>query len=118
MNDQTMNNPPPHRGMVVVIQLDPNIHPGDAVGILPQFLDLKDPRPASEQFDGHYQSGWRPQEGFTKESRHSFTLHYPGDPPFYPIACIPFRAEMIVIYPASYVAIFQKDGTFEICRMD
>lgn len=103
---------------ILVLQLDPRIHPADAVGFIPDFLDEGDPRPAREQFNERYQSGWRPQEGFTKEGRHSFTLRFPGDPPLYPIALIPFRAESIMIYRYGYVAIFQKDGSFEACRMD
>jgi hypothetical protein len=43
---------------------------------------------------------------------------YPGDPPLKPIAAMMLRDEMIMIYDAGYVAIWQKDGTFEACRMD
>jgi hypothetical protein len=90
----------------------------DFVGEIPAFLDLADPRPAKEQLHENYAhgGGWRPQEGFTKTDR--LTMRFPGDPPLKPLAAIPFREEIIVIYPHSYVAIIQPDDSFEICRMD
>jgi hypothetical protein len=45
-------------------------------------------------------------------------LHYPGDPPFKPIAMMVLRDETILIYDYSIVAIVQPDGSFEACRMD
>jgi hypothetical protein len=90
----------------------------DLIGEIPAFLDLNDPRPAREQFDANYQhgGGWRPQSGFTRTD--AFVLHYPGDPPFLPIAMMALRRETILIYLHAYVAIFQADGSFEVCRMD
>lgn len=101
---------------VIVIGIEPDMHPED-VGFIPTFLDLDDPRPAAEQFQERYVwGGWRHQDGFTAASR--FCLNYPGDPMMRPIAAIPFRDEMVMIYRHGYVAIWQKDGTFEACRMD
>jgi hypothetical protein len=93
-------------------------HHPDELGLLPDFIDQDDPRPAREQFDANYQhgGGWHPIKGFTHKG---FVLHYPGDPPFEPIAMWPLRDEMIVVYRVGMVAIFQtKDGSFEVARMD
>lgn len=101
----------------VVIMLDPHATP-DHVGFIPTFLDLDDPRPAREQFAERYvYGGWHPQSGFT-QARGAFCLDYPGDPTLTPLAAIPFRDEMVMIYPYAYVGIWQKDGSFECCRMD
>ena len=89
----------------------------DHVGFIPTFIDLDDPRPAAEQFAERYvYGGWRNQPGFTASE--PFTLHYPGDPPLKPIAAMQLRDELILVYDYGYVAIFQKDGSFEACRMD
>lgn len=105
-----MNHPP-------VVAIHPHCTP-DHVGFIPTFLDLDDPRPAKEQFAERYiYGGWHNQEGF-KKGNQRFTLHYPGDPPLKPIAAMQLRDETIMIYPYAYVAIWQKDGTFEACRMD
>jgi hypothetical protein len=90
----------------------------DHVGIIPLMLNLDDMRPARDQLDEHYQhgGGWRPQGKF--ESKGWGRLKYPGDPIMVPLAEIPFRDETIRIYQYGYVAIFQKDGTFEAARMD
>ena len=101
-----------------VLILDPRCNPDHDVGFIPNFLDVDDPRPAREQFQERYvYGGWHPQSGF-KTRNGQATLYYPGDPPLKPLACIPFRTEVIFVYPGAYVAIFQPDGSFEACRMD
>lgn len=90
----------------------------DHVGFIPTFLDEDDPRPAAEQFQERYiYGGWRNQSGF-KKGNVRYSLRYPGDPPLYPIAAMQLRDETIMVYDCGYVAIWQKDGTFEACRMD
>ena len=103
-----------------ILILDPRCNPDHDVGLIPDFLDVDDPRPAGEQFQERYvYGGWHPQTGFTCDAKSGrFWLRYPGDPPLKPLAVIPFRSEMILIYPGAYVAIFQPDGSFEACRMD
>jgi hypothetical protein len=101
-----------------VIILDTRYADPNFVGFIPTFLDLDDPRPAAEQFQERYvYGGWRPQEGFTNRNGTAI-LHYPGNPPFAPIAAMMLRDEMIFVYLHGYVSIFQKDGSFEACRMD
>jgi hypothetical protein len=105
--------------MPPVVILDLECSP-DHVGFIPTFLNLDDKRPAREQLDENYRhgGGWRPQSGFTQVSNHRYCLKYPGDPPLTPLAVIPIRKEVVLIYRYGYVAIFQEDGTFEACRMD
>jgi hypothetical protein len=100
--------------MMLWIKTDPRVD----LGFLPSFLSDTDPRPASIQIDTNYGhgGGWRPQPGFALLKDH--TLKYPGDPPIKPLAMTNLRHELICFYPYSYLAIFQPDGTFEVCRVD
>ena len=94
------------------------------LGLIPDFLDEKDPRPAREQFDANYQhgGGWHSIEGFNVTRRNNgnsgIVLKYPGDPPLEPIAFWAFRDELIVVYPYALVAIFQAGGEYEVARLD
>jgi hypothetical protein len=102
---------------VTVLLLHPEAGP-DTVGMIPDFLSLHDPRRAAEQFNERYAhgGGWHPQPGY--EMSEDAVLKYPGDPPFEPLAAIPFREEIILVYVAGIVAIVQPDHSFEVCRMD
>jgi hypothetical protein len=93
-------------------------HP-DELGLIPSFIDQADPRPAREQFEEHYAhgGGWSPIKGF-KRVRDTMTLVYPGDPPLTPIAAFMLRDEMIVVYEHALVAIVDRNGGFEVARMD
>jgi hypothetical protein len=88
-------------------------------GLLPTFLDLNDPRPAREQLDANYQhgGGWQPFEGFAFDREHQ-TIKYPGDPPMHALAVMMLRNEMVILFECDWVMILQKDGSYEICRMD
>jgi hypothetical protein len=91
------------------------------VGIIPTFLDLDDPRKACVQFNDKYSfgGGWRPHsEDKWKLDQESLVLRYPGDPIYPPMVAIPFRDELIVVYDYAIVMILQKDGSFEVSRMD
>ncbi len=91
----------------------------EQLGLLPYFIDPQDPRPAREQLDANYQhgGGWLPVAGFTRDPK-SGDLKFPGDPSLSPIAFMRLRDEMVVFYPFAFVAIVQKDGSFEVARMD
>lgn len=90
----------------------------DAVGLIPHFLDPEDPRPAKAQLDQNYRhgGGWQPFEGFTLQKDGS--IKYPDDPALKPRAMMRLRDEVILVYDYGWVLILQKDGAFEICRMD
>lgn len=88
------------------------------LGILPTMLNDRDPSPARDQLDRGYRhgGGWDPFKGHTLNPDN--TLSYPGDPPTRPIAQARLRDELIVLYEHEWVAIIQKDRSFEVCRMD
>jgi len=91
----------------------------EAMGYIPEFLDGRDPRPAKVQLHTNYShgGGWFPFDGFTMNlSNHS--LKYSGDPPYHPLAVIHMRDEDIYVYNHAWVAIVQKDGKYEVARMD
>ena len=102
--------------MLNIVLLHPRAHP-DCFGYIPGFLDEDDPRPVAEQFNERYMGGWNPQDKF-KHNPRTGEMFYPGDPPMPPVAAFKWKDEMVMLYPHAYVAIFQADGSFEICRMD
>lgn len=85
-------------------------------GYIPGFLSDEDPRTVREQFNAHYQSGWRPFKGHTKDNLDG--LHYPGDPVLRPLSELMFRDERILLYPCQLVCVIQPDGSWEVARMD
>lgn len=89
------------------------------LGYLPSFVSDDDPRPIREQLDAHYQhgGGWRPMQGWSLDVD-SGVIEYPGDDPLAPVASIEIRDETLLIYRYAWVVILQKDGSFEIARMD
>lgn len=89
------------------------------VGLIPFFIQQSDPRPAAAQFNERYAhgGGWMPMDGWTLDpDTHAIT--YPGDGPLEPIDAFELRDETIAIYEDAWVAIVQKDGSFEVSRMD
>jgi hypothetical protein len=90
----------------------------EMLGLIPEFLDERDPRPAREQIDQNYRhgGGWQPFPGFTMLP--DGDLSYPGDPPTRLIAETHLRDETIRFYDCSWLAIVQPDGTFEVSRVD
>jgi hypothetical protein len=89
----------------------------EMLGFLPMFLSELDERPAAEQFDANYAhgGGWRPNEKWSMKGE---VIQYPGDPALRPVAKTQLRDETILVYPYAFVAVVQKDGSFEIARMD
>jgi hypothetical protein len=90
----------------------------ETIGPILFWLDEEDPRPAAEQLDENYQhgGGWSPFKGF--KLLKNGDIQYPGDEPLAPICAAGFRRELLLFYPFAWVMIMQKNGTFEICRMD
>lgn len=95
------------------------------LGFIPMFLDILDPRPAAKQIDENYQhgGGWRPQKHFYLVDKDTRKIQYGKDgeydPPMEPLAwtMLP-NMEEIYFYDYAIVAIFQPDGSFEVCRID
>lgn len=94
-------------------------HSIEELGLLRYMLSNFNEKPAREQFNYHYKhgGGWRPIDGFEFD-KSTYALTYPGDEPMHPWASTRLRYELILIYPYSFVAIVQPDGSFEVARMD
>jgi hypothetical protein len=92
----------------------------ELLGFLPGMLSDDDQRPAREQFDENYQhgGGWQPLDSCRAVAGEPFSYGYPGDPPQRPRICTVLRDEVICVYEYGFVGIWQKDGSFEIARMD
>lgn len=106
--------------MMVWHKLDSRVT-AEHLGLIPDMLSELDPRPAREQLDSGYQhgGGWRPFQGFTmSDEKNMWWLLYPNDPPTRSLAYTKLRDETIVVYQHAWVAIIQKDGSFEVARMD
>lgn len=88
------------------------------LGWLPSLVTVEDPRSAREQLDSNYAhgSGWRPFSGFVLMKNGN--IRYSGDPPMQMIGETQIRDETVRLYEHAWVMILQKDGTFEVCRMD
>ena len=93
----------------------------DHLGFLPDILLDNDPRPMKEQISARYAygGGWHPMSDMTLHD--GGVLHFPGDPPFMPVAKIELedgRGEFAYLYEHDFVAIIQPDGSYEVSRMD
>jgi hypothetical protein len=89
------------------------------VGYLGGMLDDEDPAPARDQIDKAYRhgGGWNPMPGFIYLPA-GRALLYPGDPPMFPISECYLRAERLMLYRHSWLAILQTDGSVEVARVD
>ncbi len=90
----------------------------DHLGLLPHMLFENDPRPAKEQFNERYAhgGGWGNFPGF--KMLPGGDLQYPEDEPTRRLAEWQFRDETIAFFDSAWVAVIQKNGSFEVSRMD
>lgn len=103
-------------------------HDFEELGFIPNFLWESDPRGAREQIADRYSfgGGWSPLDGFKmlNDGRIQFGEEpkegddEPQDPPLELIAQCQFRDEMLRLYQHSWLAVIQKDGSFEVSRLD
>jgi hypothetical protein len=91
----------------------------DMLGFLPKFMSEFNPEPAKTQLDNCYRhgGGWKPFMGF-RLSKDRLSLVYPGDPPMRAVGKTKLHEEEIILFEASWVAIVQPDGSYEVARMD
>ena len=101
--------------MMIWYAMHPQATP-EMLGIIPEFLDEADPRPAREQFQSNYVGGWEPLDGFKLID--GDRLLYATDPPLNPLIRANFRDEEITFYEYEWVMVRQKDGSWEVARMD
>jgi hypothetical protein len=87
------------------------------LGFIPGFLSDDDPRPAKEQINEKYVSGWNKFDGFELNEK-SMELSYSGDPPMTPLAATHLKDELIFFYPHAWLLILQPDHTWEVARLD
>jgi hypothetical protein len=90
------------------------------LGYIPQFFSEADPRPAKEQINTAYAhgGGWRPTSVAKQFKRVPNGIKYPGDPVYYEIARAKLRDETIILYEHAWLMIEQKDGSWEMARVD
>ena len=89
------------------------------LGYIPYWISEDDPRGIADQIDAGYKFGGfkqYPIKGF--EKRREFCLKYPGDPLLCPLATLDLRDETFCFYQSSVCAVFQKDGSFVVARID
>jgi hypothetical protein len=95
----------------------------EAAGILPEFFDPADPRPAKAQFNDAYShgGGWHDFQGFKLrnwEAQDEASIVYTGDPPMRELARGKLREETLILFEGEWLAIVQPDGSFAISRAD
>lgn len=97
-----------------------SLHPRakDFLGFIPQFLSDIDPRSAKEQLNDNYShgGGWQSMAKWHLLAKNK--IYYPGDPVLKPVAWTKLREEEIYVYLHAWIMIKQKDGSFEVARMD
>jgi hypothetical protein len=105
--------------MTTWVSIDSRFRP-EHLGFLPDILLADDPRSVKDQLEDRYRhgGGWRPIEGM-RMNPENWVMRFPGDPPFKPAAMTKINNEMVIFYPqCSLLAVIQKDGKFEVCRVD
>ena len=93
----------------------------NVVGFIPQFISEHDERPAKEQINEAYAhgGGWHSFKGFELIYKGDhLELQYPDDPPMQELSRAEFRDELLVFFESSWLAIIQKDGSFDVARLD
>jgi hypothetical protein len=101
------------------VSLDPSFPLPEGLGLLPAILKAADGRSVREQLEDRYRhgGGWRPIPGLRMGKNR--VMHFPGDPSFKPSAAADINGELVIFYKqASLLAVIQKDGKFEVCRVD
>jgi hypothetical protein len=100
------------------------LHPHATVehlGYLPQIINACYAGTVREQITQNYAhgSGYSPfGKDKWKYNQAAQTLNYPGDPELKPIASTMIGDEKVLMYNHAIVAIIQKDGSFDVVRMD
>ena len=90
----------------------------DALGYIPGWFRGMNPimSGARDIIRDNYISGWEHFKGFKKDEQHVLT--YPEDPPLRPLAKMQWGDELVLYYQSSWVCVVQKDGSWEVSRID
>lgn len=92
-----------------------------SAGLIPSFLDERDPRGAQEQLNSNYvYGGFIEFEGFTlvEDNEGLYALRYSEDPDTPEVSRGRMRDELVVVFRHSWVAVIQPDNKFTVARMD
>jgi len=88
-------------------------------------LSAADPRPVSEQAAENFGGGWSPSRDMapkwrlTNDEAGKYVLSYEseeGSEPNLELARAVVREELVVVFEMEWMAIIQRDGTFEVDR--
>jgi hypothetical protein len=96
----------------------------DHIGLVTMMLNPDAKGTAVQQLDAGYGhgGGWRPFEGFKMLEDGNMQYGDPNeenaDPPTQLLWEAQFNDETIRVYQNAWFAVVQKDGSFEVCRMD
>lgn len=95
----------------------------DVLGYVPNFFDESDPRPAREQIHENYThgGGWFPSKIAWKMTDYGLESPYEEPPGFKVLPLLAkaqLRDETLLFYLGAWLVILQKDGTFEVGRVD
>lgn len=100
------------------VLMHPKMTP-EHLGLIPLWISVNDPDPLWKQIDKNYQHGGGWQKMYvTWKMDKDHVLHFPGDPPLKPLAWCAVRDETLYFYDHAIVNIVQKDGSFEVARID
>lgn len=88
------------------------------LGPIPEYLSPDDNRPAYEQLEERSICGWHPEppENGWMLLADDYVV-YPGLRAMPPVAMAWLRDEKILVYPAGWICVVQRNGEFSIARM-
>jgi hypothetical protein len=93
------------------------------IGLVPEIILASDLRPVREQMAERYAhgGGWKPfnkfKIGVGMDNR--VVLQYPGDPPLVMwCECQHPNGETVRLFDSAWLMVTQKDGSYEISRID
>lgn len=96
----------------------------ELLGYIPSFLDPRSNESATRQISTAYAhgGGWQSFHGFILEnpSKGNAALLYPGDPPMREVGrtYLPLTEEEVIVFAHAWVAVVQKDGSYDVARLD
>jgi hypothetical protein len=89
-------------------------------GEIPNWLSDASPKPAKQQLhDGYRFGGWQSMKSDKIKMQPDGKYKYPGDPMQFPISEIRMASgERVLLYDSSIVVVVEKDGNWDMARMD
>lgn len=91
------------------------------LGLIPELITVHDPRSVAEQIADNYAhgGGYSPfGKGRWKFDPVAKSLKYPGDSAYKGVAELRVRDELFIVFQHAVCAVVQKDGSFDVVRMD